>query len=557
MPLSEYTDVANCNLLLKHSTGVYSDAGTTPAADLDVIGQWSDQSGSGHHFTNTGASATKFIYSATGPYGSVKNDFYRNGNAGRQLNCSSYVVSRRSHSTLVVVTPQFLDFNDIYLWLPFGPSDSAGAILLRNGEIQIQIGATFQSTGLRPPTSGPCAILLVSSASGVTVYLNSIDNSASLGIISAGNYSQAFLGANTAPSPANYAEVVGWSRAVTEAEATDILDLAVSRNSIQVATPAKRLVIPGDSIPSGYGSTLNRNYSRRLGLSSLWGVWNFSQNGQTIADQTADFSEVAALDFLNDNCWLFAALGTNDFLAPVSAATMESRIQAFSAAALAAGLPRQRLILRTITGATDYNTWLRANYLTIAGRLIDVSADPFLGEGGSTAHPTYFVDAVHYSDIGDQRMAELLLAEVPELLDLTPVLTVTRDATEITTSDDAGSMQVGVSGVLTYALENTGTADTSNLIATITGTGATVTGDPADIAAAGTGSLEITLDTSAAASLSFVVTLSDDSGTLAEWTVTAEVLPVPLPELDEVWRSPNRRRDWTAAKRRRHWTFAG
>jgi hypothetical protein len=47
----EPDDIANLVVWLKSDTGVYSDAGTTPAVADDPVQQWNDQSGSGNHFT--------------------------------------------------------------------------------------------------------------------------------------------------------------------------------------------------------------------------------------------------------------------------------------------------------------------------------------------------------------------------------------------------------------------------------------------------------------------------------------------------------------------------
>ena len=77
------------------------------------------------------------------------------------------------------------------------------------------------------------------------------------------------------------------------------------------------------------------------------------------------------------------------------------------------------------TTRNDYNTWLRANYTTYAGWLIDLVNDPQLGSdsAGSAFMPIYWFDGAHYNDAGYQLFAELVRANVSGL-PLIPLTTV-------------------------------------------------------------------------------------------------------------------------------------
>jgi lysophospholipase L1-like esterase len=49
MPITDPTDIANCELYLDAEAGVFSDAGSTPAAIGATVQQWNDQSGNGRN----------------------------------------------------------------------------------------------------------------------------------------------------------------------------------------------------------------------------------------------------------------------------------------------------------------------------------------------------------------------------------------------------------------------------------------------------------------------------------------------------------------------------
>jgi hypothetical protein len=50
--------ISGCTLWLKGDAGVYHDSGVTLATNGQSVQQWNDQSGSGHHATNTGTPPT-------------------------------------------------------------------------------------------------------------------------------------------------------------------------------------------------------------------------------------------------------------------------------------------------------------------------------------------------------------------------------------------------------------------------------------------------------------------------------------------------------------------
>ncbi len=73
----------------------------------------------------------------------------------------------------------------------------------------------------------------------------------------------------------------------------------------------------------------------------------------------------------------------------------------------------------TVDQETDRQTictWIRNNYLTIASRLMDIALDPFVGLPGSyAAHPTYFADEIHLTNLGYGRVASLCVVQLNSL----------------------------------------------------------------------------------------------------------------------------------------------
>lgn len=151
---------------------------------------------------------------------------------------------------------------------------------------------------------------------------------------------------------------------------------------------------------------------------------NFGVNGQTLAQMTADAA--VQVDPLLDSRVVNALLvwgGTNDMASPGSyqtAATTEGRLQAYCDARVAAGWTKANIGVFTMLPRSDavglpdagklatfesdrqlFNTWLRANYTTFAGFLVDVAADNRIGDAGDELNTTYYTsDKVHLNNTG-------------------------------------------------------------------------------------------------------------------------------------------------------------
>ena len=100
-------------------------------------------------------------------------------------------------------------------------------------------------------------------------------------------------------------------------------------------------------------------------------------------------------------------------------AAIQANIKNYCDARVAAGWSKSKIAVCTLgargnTTATDVNTWLRANYTTFCGYLVDVGGDANIGTG-SSGSATYWTDAVHYTDVGYQVLADLVMSTIPAL----------------------------------------------------------------------------------------------------------------------------------------------
>ena len=120
-------------------------------------------------------------------------------------------------------------------------------------------------------------------------------------------------------------------------------------------------------------------------------------------------------DRFNHNILFFCG-GTNDInQGKRTGAQVIADIQTYCAARKATGW---QIVLVTIPNGNDnedkaaVNTWLRANYATVADSLADVDAEEMIRP---TSNEEYYTDGVHFTDIGYQIFANVVYAAFQSL----------------------------------------------------------------------------------------------------------------------------------------------
>ena len=196
-----------------------------------------------------------------------------------------------------------------------------------------------------------------------------------------------------------------------------------------------QMVADGNSLTSGMGSTGGLTYPAQLvtllidavtpQVFATPTVTTYGVSGQTTPQMTAD--AVAQIDSLvfpsdavavSDNV-LLAWEGTNDlFVNGASAATAYANLVTYCTARRAAGW---KVIIGTLLPRADVgtpatfeadrqtvNTLLRQHWREFADALMDVGADPYIGQAGQTTNATYYAaDLVHMTNAGYARVAAI------------------------------------------------------------------------------------------------------------------------------------------------------
>jgi hypothetical protein len=139
-------------------------------------------------------------------------------------------------------------------------------------------------------------------------------------------------------------------------------------------------------------------------------------------------------------------------------------VQASAALRISYGVRKDRLAAKTLyapfaDGGMEairvaYNAWLRTNFQTFAGKLIDPAANPYIGDGSQVTHPeNWNLTQDHLSAAGQQVLAGIVLAAIPELAEGASDVTITQN-----TVDDIVD-GITASGISTVLLEQLAQAD--------------------------------------------------------------------------------------------------
>lgn len=304
--------------------------------------------------------------------------------------------------------------------------NGGGTTLLRINSSALGVG----SVGVPGAPSIAGNNLIRARANG-TAFTGAINGQSSTATITAGT-AQPYISMGRAGFSFNfgYRSLLYLDTAVTDSQFQLLQAFVVAMESLD------RVICDGDSITFGTGLTVATSYPSVLSaaLDDGYVVTNFGVPSQTVADMSSDFATQIAP--LSGNVWqrkiLVAFGGSNDIsIGGASAATLISRIQSYCNTATAAGytvilctiLPRSNAATPASFEADrqTVNTWIRANYLTIAHGLADLAADSRIGDAGDELDTTYYqADRVHPTAAGAAIIAETVQGAISALPAGTP-----------------------------------------------------------------------------------------------------------------------------------------
>jgi lysophospholipase L1-like esterase len=285
----------------------------------------------------------------------------------------------------------------------------------------------------------------------------------------------------------------------------------------------------GDSITLGYGLTLPEAYPALVAAAvDTHSYWEWGVGGQRVDEMNADaaFQVDGVYPQTSAYTYRVASLlgGINDCYNGDSAATIEGRIQTWWVRARAKGWKVLGMTItpaRSVTGAAEtvrqtVNTWIRANHATYCDYFADIDGDSRLQD---PENATYFqaVDGVHPTAAGQQVIADLIVASLPQSIPSTPT-SLAHGTVTSTTVPLTWDAMTGADGYLVKYDTDSGFANNY---------------DPIDTASAMTTALALDPNTQ----YYFKVAAYNDAGTSAYCvaiTATTSALPLVAPVLSRV-----------------------
>lgn len=197
--------------------------------------------------------------------------------------------------------------------------------------------------------------------------------------------------------------------------------------------PLLGLVVDGDSIPAGIGT--NTGYPGLFTHNTGVPVINMAASGKLLSAMYTDYATQVAPRFSSTYNTLLITGVSNDIAAGSSAASIETTIQNYCAAARATGylvyvvtcISRNDGPLWASTYETvrqTYNTWVRANWASFSDGIIDFDSITQLSNPNDT---TYFQDLVHPTNLGASLMASYLQTQLGVANYVAPALWTPQD----------------------------------------------------------------------------------------------------------------------------------
>lgn len=397
------------NLLLRAQDIALTDGAT--------VTTWSDTSGSGNDLGTTGG--TKPTLALTGGNDAKPFVVFDTLNA-YDIESTTYSVNKQAQSILIVIDYTTLWFTKYTITLGGGITyvleHDAGIFKRFNG-------STTNTTLAQVPSGRRVAVLLTLGTSATNIYVDASTNVQPLTAESAGTITGIQLGGSGQLLGKVY-EIRGWNRELSGAEAAQILDTwapTTYGTGSAATTPAGRVIFDGDSITAGVGATKARNWPYYCNPANGWVGHNYAVGGQKWSDLIS--RQAVTNNFANASNYLVVNCGANDVSFPRTGAQMETDFQTYMTAAVTAGFVKSKIVATTLntqnpgtgTARNDFNTWLRANFATYAGFLMDLAADANLGLNEATNTPfngAYWLDGVHYVDAGYVLYAALVRSTI-------------------------------------------------------------------------------------------------------------------------------------------------
>ena len=193
------------------------------------------------------------------------------------------------------------------------------------------------------------------------------------------------------------------------------------------------LIFGGDSFTSNPRSALRQGFSQQVqpDLSQPMATYNLAIFGTTInvqATRTAPFAAICSLTTTRNN-FVVDDLGGNDIRAAATATTIEAAYVT-RAAAIRSVCPRARILLQTISSPNDFasgsanditriaiNSWIRASAVGAgaADAVVDIAADPILGNYALLPGSVGAVDGQHLTDYGNALVRNIAAPVINQL----------------------------------------------------------------------------------------------------------------------------------------------
>jgi len=416
--LSDPAGISGCILWLKAGTGIFKDAGTTPAADGDGVAQWNDASGNGKNFTQTTSdkrpkwnttdqlvegvyfSVTQFLSHATFSYNWQAGSFFAIGRQStlRDSGGNTPSSSQSFHNIVSNQVPTVL-FGYAGTTADGETSGQLRKAMLVDGAFKV--GSVFLPTNLSLYgfAGGAGSFTLITNETSDSVAASSVSTTTGLNIISSLNNVFSMWG--------GISEVVAYDH---QLNGTEIALMQTYAQSVGVVfNPLNIISFDGDSITAGLDSPLNRGWVRQLSLpgktSYQFSMGRASVTLATLLSERPTFIDPFIIGGKRNVLVIFA--GTNDITSGSTAAATYANLVSYCQGARSAGwnkicvvtmLPRTDLAVPA--SRTTYNTLIRNNALTDWDALGDWGGNATMGQDGDDTNPTYYSDGIHPTTVG-------------------------------------------------------------------------------------------------------------------------------------------------------------
>lgn len=426
MAIAALSDVANLDASFRAADNVYSDAGSTLAADLAAVQQWNDQTANTWHCTQA-TLGNRLVYRKPGRDGLRALQHPGQSGTDRWFDLhASFTSDRRAMTVFFVLelpwSPITIGNGTMALFSPGAGNDTGLITLQKTSNTGRNLIECWQPNTQIPNSDIPnskCVIAVRMSATNVTAWINGRQRGQSAGPLTAGSSTGGRIlkfttGGTAWPTPCNLHDWCKYGRALTDNEVADVSDLLMRSNGIG-ATRGQVFCI-GDSITAGMASDLNNDLWPNMNVfPSDLEMYNCSTSGATIDDLSTQFATRVqpVIDMtLPLRCAVILAGANNQ--GSDTGATIWTKLQTLITTARNAGI--NKVILGSITPRTDgggnetnrnaANALIEAASSSIANRVMKTGTHPRIGTTAQVG-TTWYWDQVHPNAFGKAVIASL------------------------------------------------------------------------------------------------------------------------------------------------------